>query len=163
MKNEVYVSSNKGNDIVQDVALYKTYRNRLNHILWSAERKYDQDLLIQDKSNMKKSRNVNKMEINKIKHRQCCTKFASNGKTSEDGKLIANKFYDFFVSVGSSLVKTIPLSPKDPTDYKTQNINANFNINPVTENEIIKIMGQFKDSASGWDTLKPSRRISRNM
>ena len=106
--------------------------------------------------NMKKSWNVIKMVINKRKYRQCCTKFVSNGKTVEDGKLIANRFNDFFVNVGSSLAKTIPLSPKDPTDYMIQNINVIFNINPVTGDEITKIMGQFKDSAAGWDTLKPS-------
>ena len=96
------------------------------------------------------------MVINKRKYRQCCTKFVSNGETLEDGKLIANKFNDFFVNVGSSLAKTIPLSPKNPTDYMMQNIDTIFNINPVTEDEIVKIMGQFKDSAAGWDSLKPS-------
>ena len=156
VKNKLYVSRNKGNDIEQKVAFYKTYRNRLNHILRSAERKYYQDLLIWHKSNMKKSWNVIKMVINKRKYRQCCTKFVSNGKTVVDGKLIANRFKDFFVNVGSSLAKTIPLSPKDPTDYMTQNINVIFNINPVTGDEITKIMGQFKDGAAGWDTLKPS-------
>ena len=96
------------------------------------------------------------MVINKRKYRQCCTKFVSNGETLKDGKLIANKFNDFFVNVGSSLAKTIPLSPKNPTDYMMQNIDTIFNINPVTEDEIVKIMGQFKDSAAGWDSLKPS-------
>ena len=47
----------------------------------------------------------------------------------------------FFVNVGSSLAKTIPLSPKNPTDYMMQNIDTIFNINPVTEDEIVKIMG----------------------
>ena len=95
MKNKLYVSRNKGSDIEQKVEFSKTYRNRLNHILRSAERKYYQDILIQHKANMKKSMNVIKMVINKRKYRQCCTKFVSNGKTMEDGKVIANKFNDF--------------------------------------------------------------------
>ena len=37
-----------------------------------------------------------------------------------------------------------------------QNIDTIFNINHVTEDETIKIMGQFKDSAAGWDSLMPS-------
>ena len=37
-----------------------------------------------------------------------------------------------------------------------QNIDTIFNINPVTEDEIVKIMGQFKDSATGWNSLKPT-------
>ena len=73
VKNKLYVSRNKGNDIEQKIAFYKTYRNRLNHILRSAERKYYQDLLIRHKSNTKKSWNVIKMVINKRKYRQCCT------------------------------------------------------------------------------------------
>ena len=62
----------------------------------------------------------------------------------------------FFVNVGSSLAKTIPLSPKNPTYYMMQNIDTIFNINPVTEDEIVKIMRQLKDNAAGWDSLKPS-------
>ena len=62
----------------------------------------------------------------------------------------------FLLNVGSFLAKTIPLSHIDPTDYMTQNINVIFNINPVTEDEITKIMGQFKGSTAGLDTLKPS-------
>ena len=38
----------------------------------------------------------------------------------------------------------------------TQNIDSIFNINPVTEDEITKIVGQFEGSAAGWDDLKPS-------
>ena len=70
------------------------------------------------------------------------------------GGLIANTF-NFFLNVGSSLAKTLPLSAKDPTDYMTQNTNVIFNINPVTGDEITMVMGQFKDSADGWVTLKP--------
>ena len=155
-ENKLYISRNKVDDTEKKVAFYKNYRNKLNHLLRSAERKYYHDLLIQHKSNMKKCWNVIKIVINTRKHRQFCTKFFSNGETLEDGKLIANEFNDFFVKVGSSLAKTIPLSPKNLTDYMMQNIDTIFNINPVIEDEIIKIMGQFKDSAAGWDSLKPS-------
>ena len=58
--------------------------------------------------------------------------------------------------LGSSLAKIIPLSPKNPTDYMMQDIDTIFNINPVTEDEIIQIMEQFKDGTAGWDSLKPS-------
>ena len=78
------------------------------------------------------------------------------GKQWKMGSWLPIALMIFFVNVGSSLAKTIPLSPKDPTDYMTQNINVIFNINPVTGDEITKIMGPFKDGATGWDTLKPS-------
>ena len=85
----------KNTAILIDHILTNNFDVSTNHLLRSAERKYYHDLLIQHKSNMKKSWNVFKMVINKRKYRQCCTRFVSNGETLEDGKLIANKFNDF--------------------------------------------------------------------
>ena len=70
----------------------------------------------------------------------------------DDGKLIANKFNGCFCKCGVLPGKNYPAVPQAPTDY----INVIFNINPLTGDEITKIMGQFKDSAAGLDTLKPS-------
>ena len=42
-----------------------------------------------------------------------------------------------------------PTVSQNPTDYRMQNVDTIFNINPVTEDEIVKIMGQPKHSAAG--------------
>ena len=85
-----------------------------------------------------------------------CTKFKSNGTIIDDGIDIANKFNNFFVNVGNTLAKSIPTSHKQPNDYISFNANNTFSLEPVTENEICKIIGAFKDSAAGWDGIKSS-------
>ena len=67
----------------------------------------------------------------------------------DDGIDIANKFNNFFVNVGNTLAKSIPTSHKQPNDYISFNANNTFSLEPVTENEICKIIGAFKDSAAG--------------
>ena len=79
-----------------------------------------------------------------------------NGTTTNDGNVIANKFNSFFVNVGTVLAKSIPPTDKNPVDYIQQDILGTPYFDPVTENEIRKIIGSFKDSAAGWDDLKSS-------
>ena len=75
-KNKLYTIANKrhntGNS-KENLEYYKKYRNRLHHILNSAERKYFQDKLLEHKSNIKKSWQIIKLVINKRKHKQNCT------------------------------------------------------------------------------------------
>ena len=62
----------------------------------------------------------------------------------------------FFVNLGSSLAKTIPLSPKAPNRIYDAKYQWHLQYKSCYGDEIKKIMGQFKDNAAGWDTLKPS-------
>ena len=97
------------------------------------------------------------MIINKRKCNPTCSKFKCNGSVIEDGKVIANKFNDFFfINVGPSLAKNIPSTKKNPTEYITQNIETVFAVSPVSDHEILKILGDLKDSAEGWDELRPN-------
>ena len=38
---------------------------------------------------------------------------------------------------------------KNPTEYITQNIETVFAVSPVSDHEILKILGDLKDSAAG--------------
>ena len=96
------------------------------------------------------------MIINKRKCSPTCSKFKYNGSVIEDGKIIANKFNDFFINAGPSLAKKIPSTIKNPTEHITQNTETVFAINPVSDNEIFKLICDLKDSASGWDELRPN-------
>ena len=138
------------------MAFYKKYRNKLNQLIRSAERKHFHDILLEHKSNLKKSWQVIKAVINKRKYNPVNTKFKVNGATTNDGNVIANKFNSFFVNVGTVLAKSIPPTVKNPVDYIQQDILSTLYFDPVTENEICKIIGSFKDSAAGWDDLKSS-------
>ena len=54
-KNKLYVTSTKGSNKEEKSTQYKIYRNKIHHVLRSAERKYYHDLLVEHKSNLKKS------------------------------------------------------------------------------------------------------------
>ena len=96
-----------------------------------------------------------KFVINKRKYKMPCTKFKSNDIIIHDGVDIANNFNNFFVSVDNTLAKFIPTSHKHPNDYISYNASNTFSLELVTENETCKIIGTFKDSAAGWDGIKP--------
>ena len=117
MKNKLYVIRNKANAPDGSNERYRMYRNKLNHILRSAERKYYQDLLIEHKTNVKKSWQIIKGIINKRQYRPNNTKFKHNGAIIEDCKLVAAKFNKYFVNVGESLAKSIPQSRRTPDEY----------------------------------------------
>ena len=152
-KNKLYVIQKKQND-KEKVIYYKKYRNKLNQLIRSAERKHYHDLLIEHKSNIKKSWQIIKSVINKRKYKLPSKKFHCNGSIIDDGNMISNKFNDFFVNVRQNLAKSIPSSCKEPSDYISYNAINAFYFVPVTENEISKIIGCFKESAAGWDGIK---------
>ena len=96
VKNKLYVNRNKGPNPTERDLYYKKYRNRLNHVLRAAERKYLGDLIIRHKSNLKKTWQIMKSVINKNKYKPVYGKFNHNGKVIDNGKDIANRFNDFF-------------------------------------------------------------------
>ena len=153
MKNKMYCTRNIG-DFEQNDKCYKKYRNRLNHLLRIAERRYYKELIEKHKSNLKKTWTVIKSIINKAKYKPSCKKFKHNGEIIEDGNLIANHFNDFYVNVGSNLAKKIPKCNKSHTEY-LKKCDSTFNPTEVSESEVCKIISGFKDSAAGWDELKP--------
>ena len=66
MQNKLHVIHNKANSPDESYEKYKMYRNKLNHILGSAERKHYQNLLIKHKANVKKSWQIIKVIINTL-------------------------------------------------------------------------------------------------
>ena len=93
--------------------------------------------------------------INKRKYKPINTKFKCNEAITEDGQVISNKFNNFFVNVGATLAKKIPITTKSPMEYIITNNTEHFVLDPVSENEVLRIIGNFKDSSAGWDELKP--------
>ena len=69
MKNKLYIIRNKVNTHDESNECYRMYRNKLNHILRSAESKYYQDLLKELETNMMKSWQLFKSIIYEHKYR----------------------------------------------------------------------------------------------
>ena len=64
----------KINSVANEIK-YKTYRNKLNHILKCAERKHYSDLLNDNKSNVKRTWQIIKFIVNKNKTNKIQDKF----------------------------------------------------------------------------------------
>ena len=155
VKNKLYINRNKGDNKEARLRWYKQYRNILNHIWRMTERKYYQHLSSEHKFNVKKSWQVIKTVINKRKYTHINTKFKCNDKIAEDGQVISNKFNNFLVNFGTTLAKNILLSNKSPTEYIITNTTDLFILDPVSENDVLRIISNFKDSSAGWYELKP--------
>ena len=68
---------------------------------------------------------------------------------------VANKFNKLFGNIGESLANEIPSIDRCPSEYIKVEISENFFIFAVTEDEIGKIICNFKVCAAGWGDLRP--------
>jgi hypothetical protein len=137
-----------------NVTAYKTFRNKLNHLIRLKQRQYYQDQLEQNKTNLRKSWSIINTVINRNKKARLKTESLNiNGVKSSDPAEIANFFNHYFTNVGLALDKKIPKPTTDPLSYiPSQNINSIF-LNPCSKDEITQIITKLKTCANGWDDI----------
>ena len=132
---------------------YKKSRNILTHLLKQEEKTYYQNILNENKDNLRKTWSIIKGVINRSRKTKLNSKFLINDSISSDKAEISNSFNKYFVSVGSSLAKNIP---QEATDFRyflpQRNIKSIF-LNPVNVDEIKKIVCSLKNTAPGWDDM----------
>ena len=85
-----------------------------------------------------------------------CQKFVSNNnKTHTEPKEIANKFNDFFASIGPTLAGTIKHQGKDFDKYLGNSCSSTCFFKPTDESEILKIIKNLGSRKSpGHDLVK---------
>ena len=89
--------------------IYKSYRNKINHILKKSERRNYSDLLTADKSNIKKTWQIMRNVVNTNRIKKINSKFKlPDGCVTENKSFISNSFNDFFINIGPNLAKNIP-------------------------------------------------------
>ena len=97
---------------------YKSYRNKLTHMLVKAEKQHFTDLLAANQNNMKKTRQIMKNVVNRKKSEKIQCKFKIDDQSTTENKLnICNKFNDFFVNIGPNLARKIPGVALNPLQY----------------------------------------------
>ena len=149
-KNKLHVKQKKfPTDI--NITLYKRFRNRVNKQVHDAERNHYHNLLIEHKSNLKQSWIILKRIINKNKTKIVTKEFKYHDLLLSDQQTISDKFNDFFINIGPNLANKIPVSKKSPVSYLHKKVLESFYLSPSTEEEILKIILNLKNSASGWD------------
>ena len=152
MKNRLYkLSIKKPNS--SNISYYKTYRNKLNHILKIAEKVHFQQLFEYHKNDMNKTWTLIKNIVWKNKTNKCCGQFLDGTDVVSDKVKICNMFNDFFTNIGINLAKNIPNATHDPSYYLPGSFVDSMSLSPVTENEVSSLIKNLKNIAAGWDDL----------
>ena len=156
MKNKLYKLSIK-KPILSNISYYKTYRNKLNHILKIAEKVHFQQLFEYHKNDMNKTWTMIKNIVWENKTNKCCGQFLDGTNVVSDKVKICNMFNDFFTNIGINLAKNIPNAIHDPSYYLRGSFVDSMYLSPVTENEVSSLIKNLKNSAAGWDDLAPKQ------
>ena len=113
-KNKSYMKSVKIRSAYNEMK-YKTFRNKLKHVLLTAEKKHYAHTLEANKSNMKKTWTILKRIINLNKSKRVQEKFKLQDETITDNKVtISESFNTFFVNIGPNLAKGMSNQPQTP-------------------------------------------------
>ena len=135
---------------------YKKYRNKLHHILRCAERQHYEEVIKNNKNNLRKTWGVMKEIINKKKTTSKASFFVHNDAKITDSQSISNLFNTFFVNVGKSLSDKIPPTNRSAMSYIKSTYSKSFYMKPTNRNELIIAIKNLKpNSSSGWDEVSP--------
>ena len=139
---------------VKNESSYKSFRNKLNHMLKIVEKKYYRDLIIYHKDNTRKYWSIIESIINKHQKSNIQCKFKlSNGIVTDDKKAISESFNNFFIIIGPTLAKSIPFIDKSLLNSMGDRILESLYLQHVTCEEINNILVSFKNTACGWDDI----------
>ena len=154
-KNKLYAMKLKTPSPLR-ISNYNKYRNKLNHLIKVSERRHYREKFDQYKNDLQKSWKLIKEVIGRNRSKpRICKQFNINGTIVEDSKTISNQFNDYFVNIGNSLAEKIQPTNRNFSDYLRGNYVNSLFLNPTNEDEIDRIIMNFKDSASGWDDIAP--------
>ena len=118
---------------------YKTYRNKLNHLLRISEKRFIQNRIRENKNNISETWKIVKELIGKSKQKRKQDSFNDAGVIITNPDDISNKFNDFFINIGPKLAEKIA-SKSQATDFlKTVHTN-NFFLLPTSEDEVKTII-----------------------
>ncbi len=119
--------------------IYKKYKNKLNHVIKVAKKKYYEEQLI----NYKHDTKVLWKTLNEIMNRNKTSRMLpkefngnSPGEQITDPNTTANRFNDYFVNIDPGLAKKLPNSKTTFDKYFTNSCKNSFFINPITKYEL---------------------------
>ena len=128
---------------------YKQYKNTLTSILRKTEKNYYDELLCQSKSNIKKTWGTINATIKRDNQSVAPqTVLNYDSKIYKNSKSIANGFNNFFVNVGPKLAKNIGKINGSILDTMNEPSKKIFFLEPVTENEVLKVVNSGPNKTS---------------
>ena len=134
---------------------YKQYRSTLFQSMKVTVKKFNHDLFLKYKYDMKRSWGLIK-EYSKYKHKTCPPneKFQiGNDDATTDKNIMTNKFSDFFINVGPTSAPVIPISKNKPSHYLGQSFSETVFLDHTTQEEIKLKIKSLKDAGTGYDDI----------
>ena len=122
---------------------YKNYKNLYNSLLRKAEKQYIHNLFESHKNDCKKIWGLINDTIGR-KSRKChdiLAFFKENGFLYDNPSLISRGFNEYYTSVGEKLAAELPKNQIDPLQFLGPKPSAKLRLRPITEKELIKIIG----------------------
>ena len=151
-KNYLYSKYRKKHSHSNEV-IYKTYRNRLTHILRGAKKNFFQNKFNKAKDNIKQTWNIINNLLSKKTHEKISPKFTVNNHSVTDPSNISNGFNDYFVNIGPQLASKIPNSSNSFKAYLKDPHASSLFHTPATSKEIIDIFKKLKEGSGGHDNI----------
>ena len=123
MKKNVLYKRFLNNPTTQNEFLYKCYKNKLNHSLRVAKRRYYRNKIEEAKSNIKSTwRLLNEILNKKSPKQNLPSVFKSGNQEFFDPAQIAEQLCKYFTNIGLSLASNLPVSQ---TSYRSF-LSGNF-------------------------------------
>ena len=141
----------------QKEALYKEYRNKLNHSLRFAKRLYYDEKLNESKTNMRATwRLLNDLIYKRKPKLKSNQSFKADELEITNPVVIANKFCQYLSNIGPNLAKGIQSSISNKY-FLSGTFNQSIFLTLATEEEIIAIVEEFQlGKAAGYDNIPMS-------
>jgi hypothetical protein len=149
-KNRMYYDSLLGRESIES---YKKYKNKLVHVLRTAEKNYLKQILDINKTNMRKTWHILNKVIGKSNKKSLPSRFKINDRITSDRLEIANHFNNYFSNIGKSLAHKIPKQSMSPCEYLHGEYKSSIYLSPTTDNEVLNIIKNIKSEAFGWDGI----------
>ena len=153
-KNNLFKKLKKTPSQVNELT-YKTFKNKLTHIIRIAKKNYFKEKFDMHRNNGKKTwETISEILKNKNKKTKVTDTFiTSNGVPCTDNTDIANNFNIYFTTVGNTLAVNLPQTDNDPIELIESNPD-NFFCIPTTPAEINNIILHSKSKKStGFDNI----------
>ena len=138
----------------QNKSIYTMYKNKLNTLIKVSKKSYFCTRFNQEKGNIKGTWNVINAILNKGQRKSNPSYFVQDGITIDEDKDIADRFNEYFVSVGTRLASNLPLCNNTFESFLQDRQSNSLFLNPITQEEIIDILNKIPDGkAPGFDGL----------
>ena len=134
---------------------YKSYKNKLNHLIRLAKRNYYDDKFEKTKNDLKKTWKLIHEVINNRKGRQPLpSSFKSDGGMITQPSQIADIFCHYFTNIGPNLANKIPSTSPAFNSFLGEEIIETITLTPVTIEELNEISKSFDSGkAPGYDNI----------